>query len=228
MTPNILIVDDKLTVQQLLIDFLSAQGFATLTASNGLEAIEKVKSGKPDLILLDLMMPVMDGSEFIRKFRENYGTPVIVISAKRQESDIVAGFDLGADDYITKPFGMMELLARIKAVLKRANVDFFPDSKIAAGPLTADLVNNAVSCQGQLVDLTKAEFALLAVLLKAKNRSVDKAKISSQLIEQGFSGSESTLKIHIRNVRQKLAPLLDGQAEIESVFGVGYRLKVTF
>ncbi len=225
-TPKILVVDDKMSVQQLLLDFLASQNFEALSASNGLEALQKVKQFEPDLILVDLMMPLMDGYKFIEKLRATSNTPVIVISAKQEEEDIVAGFEMGADDYITKPFRMMELIARVKAVLKRSAKDFTSEPKLEFGPLTVNLTTKELYLSGNIVDVTKAEHALLTMLIRSKNRAIPKAELSCELIQQGFSGTESTMKIHIRNLRNKLSPLANGQIEIESVFGVGYRLKV--
>ncbi|WP_164683991.1 response regulator transcription factor [Vibrio maerlii] len=227
MQTKILIVDDKLSVQQLLVDFLTTQGFEVECASNGLEAIQKLKQFQPNLILLDIMMPLMDGYKFIQKLRETNETPVIVISAKQQEEDIVAGFEMGADDYIVKPFRMMELLVRVKAVLKRSHKDFSVSNKFEYGPLIVNTHTKEFYLSNQVIDVTKAEHALLTMLVKSRSHAVPKAEISCNLIEQGFSGAESTMKIHIRNLRNKLAPISQGQVEIESVFGVGYRLKVS-
>lgn len=226
MKPSILIVDDNISIQRLLVDFLSAEGFVTSWASNGLEALQKIKIETPDLILIDIMMPIMSGYELITKLREKSGTPIIIISAKRDESDVVSGFELGADDFIHKPFRMMELLSRIKAVLKRTQLDSFASDQLIAGPLTIDMNKKQLYCQGSPVALTKAEYTLLVQLMKSKGDAVSKEKISCQLIESGFSGSDSTLKIHIRNLRKKLALYSDGAIKIESLFGVGYQVKV--
>jgi DNA-binding response OmpR family regulator len=225
MRPTILIVDDKHSVQQLLVEFLQSQGFDTMVAINGLDALQKLKQRQPDLVLLDIMMPLMDGHEFLKRLRTSSELPVIIMSAQQQEEEVVAGFELGADDYITKPFRMMELLARLKAVLKRSGKLGSCDAKVQVGLIRVDLSNKEVYVDDKLVDFTKAEYALLVMLMKSVSHAVPKAEISCQLIEQGFSGSESTLKIHIRNLRNKLMPHVHGQLEIESVFGVGYRLR---
>ncbi|ORT50577.1 hypothetical protein ST37_10555 [Vibrio sp. qd031] len=223
---SILVVDDKHSVQQLLKDFLASHNFLVMSASNGVEALQKIRQSKPDLVLLDIMMPLMDGYALLDKIRENSQLPVILISAKQEEQDIVRGFDHGADDYISKPFRMQELLARIKAVLKRSNHSFIHHDQLLVGPLALDLNRNEVRVSDDVIDLTKAECALLKLLMQSAESAVNKAEISCSLIEQGFSGSESTLKIHIRNLRKKLQPSTMDQIEIESVFGVGYRLKV--
>jgi DNA-binding response OmpR family regulator len=225
-TLSILVVDDKHSVQQLLNDFLASHNFLVTSASNGVEALQKIKQAKPDIVLIDIMMPLMDGYTLLDKIRENSQLPVILVSAKQEEQDIVRGFDYGADDYIIKPFRMQELLARIKAVLKRSHHSFTHHDQLLVGPLSLDLNRNEVRVSDDVIDLTKAECALLKLLMQSAESAVNKAEISCSLIEQGFSGSESTLKIHIRNLRKKLQPLIMDQIEIESVFGVGYRLKV--
>ncbi|MBM7036615.1 response regulator transcription factor [Vibrio ulleungensis] len=225
-TLSILVVDDKLSVQQLLNDFLTSHNCSVVSASNGVEALQIIKQSKPDLVLLDIMMPLMDGYALLDKIRENSQLPVILISAKQEEQDIVRGFDHGADDYIIKPFRMQELLARIKAVLKRSNHGFTHNDQLIAGPLSLDITRNELRAEDEVIDVTKAECALLKQLMQSVESAVNKAEISCSLIEQGFSGSESTLKIHVRNLRKKLEPSTKGQVEIESVFGIGYRLKV--
>ncbi|MCG7587949.1 response regulator transcription factor [Photobacterium sp. OFAV2-7] len=225
MTQTILVVDDKLNVQKLLTDFLSQKGFRVLSASNGRDAQLILKKQIPDLILLDIMMPQMDGYEFISKLRETSDMPVIMITAKQQESDVVKGFELGADDYIAKPFRMSELLARVKAVLKRTSLSFSQNSRLKVANLNLDSVTNELRIDNKLVELTLAELTLLSLLMQSVEHAVSKAEICRHLIEEGYSGSESTLKIHIRNLRNKLYPLVKEQVIIESVFGVGYRLR---
>lgn len=225
MTQTILIVDDKLNVQTLLSDCLTAKGYLVLCASNGHGALLTLKQNTPDLILLDIMMPQMDGYEFIRELRKTSDIPVIMISAKQQEQDIVKGFELGADDYISKPFKMSELIVRVQAVLKRSSRLLSASPLIRAGHLSLDVTTKELRIKNTLVDLTLAEMSLLSLLMKSLDHTVNKAEICRHLILEGYSGSESTLKIHIRNLRNKLEPLLDGQLEIETVFGVGYRLR---
>ncbi|WP_261817931.1 response regulator transcription factor [Vibrio gallicus] len=222
---RVLIVEDKLNVQHLLTDFLTSNHFAVSCASNGLDAMHCIEHDNPDLVLLDIMMPVMDGYAFIKKLRAKSSLPVIVISAKQQEQDIVTGFELGADDYISKPFRMMELLARVNAVLKRASISHPTGVSLQAGPLSLDLNSSEVFVKAERIAVTKVEYTLLVTLLRNKTRAVSKSELCCQMMEQGFSGSEATLKIHIRNLRKKLHPYCGNGLEIESIFGVGYRLK---
>lgn len=225
MEQTILIVDDKLSIQQMLVDFLSSKGFQTLYATNGRDAQLVLKKHTPDLILLDIMMPQIDGYQFIRQLRKNSQLPVIMLTAKQQESDIVKGFDLGADDYICKPFSMSELLARIKAVLKRSAISYSQHSQVKVANLTLDNSSKDLWVDDKYIEITAVQLSLLSLLMQSVNRTVSKAEICFHLINEGYSGSESTLKIHIRNLRNKLYPLLQGRIEIEAIFGVGYRLR---
>jgi len=224
MTRKVLVVDDKKTVQILLMDFLMNQGFEVFTASDGFEAFEQIKENNPEIILLDIMMPNMDGYQFISKLRRESQIPVIMITAKQQEVDLVHGFDLGADDYITKPFRMRELLVRIRAVLRRAASLNGNEPLLTSGKLLLDRNKHEVSYEGNIVELTPLEFQLLDVLMTAGGQVIRRAALCTRLIEFGYTGSESTLKIHIRNLRNKLENDPNQPQIIETVFGIGYRL----
>lgn len=220
MTRKVLVVDDKTNVQILLTEFLTDQGFEVITASDGREALQVVQKQEPDLVLLDIMMPNMDGYQFISSLRRQSSLPVIMITAKQQEADLIRGFDLGADDYITKPFRLRELLMRMRAVLRRSIPKNPQDMILVAGTLELDKNHHSVRMDGEPVDLTPLEFQLLEILLEASGQVVRRAALCTRLIENGFSGSEATLKIHIRNLRMKI-----GEEPIETVFGIGYRLR---
>jgi DNA-binding response OmpR family regulator len=223
MTRKILVVDDTRNVQMMLSDFLSGQEYEVLTASDGIEAIELARSARPDLILLDIMMPNMDGYQFISNLRRESSTPVIMITAKVQEADIIRGFDLGVDDYITKPFRLRELLVRIRAVLRRAAPREGSEPVLTIGDVTLDSKKHEVKQGGRLVDLTPLEFQVLEMLMRSAGQVVRRAEMCIRLMEYGYSGSEATLKIHIRNLRLKLGDDLEQPRYIETVFGVGYR-----
>lgn len=224
MTRKVLLVDDNKNVLTMLTDFLSTQDFDVVTASNGYEALDRVKESNPDIILLDIMMPDLDGYQFINRLRRESIIPVIMITAKRQEADLIRGFDLGADDYITKPFRMRELLVRIRAVLRRAAHSNSQDIELSAGGLVLDRNKHEVHVQGKLVDITPLEFQLLEILMEASGQVVRRADLCTRLIEHGYTGSEATLKIHIRNLRTKIELDPEKPIYIETVFGVGYRL----
>ncbi len=223
MTRKILVVDDTRNVQVMLSDFLSSQDFEVLTASDGREALDVVHDSPPDLILLDIMMPNMDGYQFINHLRRESSIPVIMITAKQQEADIIRGFDLGADDYITKPFRMRELLVRMRAVIRRAAPRESKETIISAGDLSLDCGKHEVRRENQVIELTPLEFQILEILMKSPGKVIKRAALSMQLMEFGYTGSEATLKIHIRNLRIKLGDDLDQPRYIETVFGLGYR-----
>ncbi len=223
MARKILVVDDTKNVQVMLEDFLSSQGFEILTASDGREALDVVHSQDPDLVLLDIMMPTMDGYQFITQLRRETSLPVIMITAKQQEADLIRGFDLGADDYITKPFRLRELLVRMRAVLRRAAPKETEEVSLHIRDLSLDRKKFEVKKQEKSIELTPLEFQVLELLMQQAGQVVRRAALSMHLMENGFSGSEATLKIHIRNLRLKLEDDLEQPRYIETVFGVGYR-----
>jgi DNA-binding response OmpR family regulator len=223
MARKILVVDDTRNVQVLLNDFLKSQGFEVLTASDGREALEVAHAASPDLILLDIMMPNMDGYQFISYLRHKTTIPVIMITAKQEEADIIHGFDLGVDDYITKPFRLRELLVRIRAVLRRAAPKETEESCITIRDISLDSRKHEVRNQSTEVELTPVEFQILEILMCSVGNVVRRAKLCMQLMENGYSGSEATLKIHIRNLRLKLGDDPDQPRYIETIFGIGYR-----
>jgi len=223
MTRKILVVDDTRNVRIMLTDFLASQEFEVVTASDGREALEALAEAKPDLVLLDIMMPNMDGYQFISQVRRMSEVPVIMITAKQLECDIIRGFDLGADDYITKPFRMRELLVRMRAVLRRSSSSEIDIPIVTIGDVSLDLGRHEVKKQNEVLELTPLEFQILEMLMTSAGRLVKRADLAMYLMENGFTGSEATLKIHIRNLRQKLDEDLNQPKYIETVFGLGYR-----
>ena len=223
MKRRILVIDDTRNVQLMLEDFLSGQEFEVNAASDGSEALEMLRQMQPDLILLDIMMPNMDGFQFLTHLRKQSSTPVIMITARDKETDIVHGFELGADDYIVKPFKLRELLVRVRAVLRRAGVTTAVDNRLTLGEVTLDPGRHEVSKGNQTVEVTPIEFQILEILMQAHGQVVKKEDMSMRLMDFGYAGSESTLKIHIRNLRTKLGDDLEEPRFIETVFGVGYR-----
>ena len=222
---TILVVDDKANVRQLLQEYLSEQGFKVTTATNGREAIYEARRAKPDLILLDIMMPEMDGYEFLRQYRQEKSTPVIVITAREEETDAVLGLELGADDYVIKPFRMRELVSRVKAVLRRAEGAAELSKCLQAGEILLDESKHAVEVRGKPVRLTPMEFDLLALLMAAPGRVFTREQIVDHLSEKGFAGLERTLNVHVRNLRIKIEPNPEQPEYIETVFGIGYRFR---
>ena len=225
MEQTVLVVDDKINVQILLNDVLSSHGYKVICASNGKDALMQLAKNNPDIVLLDIMMPQMDGYQFISELRKSSELPVIMITAKQLEADVIKGFELGADDYISKPFKMSEMLVRLKAVLKRTTLNQAHKQRLQVSGLLLNTQNNELRFNHEVVDLTLAEIALLTLLMQNVEHTVTKAALCTQLINAGYSGLESTLKIHIRNIRSKLAPVTKELLQIESVFGIGYRLR---
>lgn len=207
----------------MLKEYLQNQGFEVLLAYDGREALEVLHDQKPDLILLDVMMPNMDGFQFLSKLRSESDLPVIMITARQQEADIIRGFELGADDYITKPFKLRELLMRIRAVMRRAGPTENDSPSLTIGDITLDRSKHEVRKQDLPIELTPLEFQLLEMLMGSVGKVVKRQDMSLRLMDCGFTGSEATLKIHIRNLRLKLEDDITQPRYIETVFGIGYR-----
>lgn len=224
MPKTILMVDDKATMRQLLHDHFVEQGFNVLTSANGREALQAVTRTRPDVILLDLMMPEMDGYEFLQHYRQEANAPVIIITARDDESEAVLGLELGADDYVIKPFRMRELAARVKAVLRRSDTAKADLGPVRVGAIVLDEASHTVTVNGAVVNLTPTEFNLLGLLLRAPGQVFTREQLADRLTEDGYSGLERTLNVHIRNLRAKIEPDPDQPQYIETVFGVGYRL----
>ena len=223
MSRKVLVVDDTPNVQLMLKEYLQNQGFEALPAYDGLEGWRIYHEQHPDLILLDIMMPNMDGYQLLARLRSESDVPVIMITAKQQEADIVRGFELGADDYITKPFRLRELLMRIRAVMRRASATENGADLRTVADITLDSSRHEARQGATPLDLTPLEFLLLRTMMEAAGKVVKRQDLSLKLMDYGFTGSESTIKIHIRNLRQKLGDDLAEPHYIETVFGIGYR-----
>jgi two-component system alkaline phosphatase synthesis response regulator PhoP len=223
MNRTILVVDDKVSMRRLVQDYLEAEGFRVVTAENGRAALQSAQHEKPDLILLDIMMPEMDGYEFLRAYRKEQDTPVILLTARLEETDKVAGLELGADDYITKPFGMREMVARVRAVLRRASQTPASGSILRAADITLDQESREVHVGDNLVNLTPSEFDLLAALMAAPGRVFSREDLLRHLPGLPFEGAERSVDVHISNLRKKIELEASSPRYIETVFGVGYR-----
>jgi DNA-binding response OmpR family regulator len=219
------VVDDQSSVRQLLQEYLTEQGFRVLTATDGLNAIYQARHEPPDLILLDIMMPKMDGYQFLRQYRQERQTPIIIITAREEETDAVLGLDLGADDYVVKPFRMRELLARIRAVLRRNDESPEKFELLHVGDIVLDERTHTVTVHDQPVSLTPIEFALLLIFMRSPGRVFTRADLVDLLTDSHFTGLDSTLNVHIRNLRSKVEPDPSHPHYIETVFGVGYRFQ---
>jgi len=223
MTTSVMVVDDQLSVRQLLTEYLSEQGYHVICATDGQNALYTARHEQPDLILLDIMMPKMDGYQFLRQYRQERSTPIIIITARDEETDAVLGLDLGADDYLIKPFRMRELLARIRAVLRRGDIMDKKPEVLRVGEIVLDQVTHILVVQGKQIYLTPIEFDLLAILMRAPGRVFTRTELVDRLMDSGFTGLDRTLNVHIRNVRSKIELNPGSPQYIETVFGVGYR-----
>jgi len=225
MTETILVVDDQSSVRTLLKDYLTSQGYRVVTANDGQDALFVARHERPNLVLLDIMMPKMDGYQFLSAFRRENQVPVIVLSAKEEETDTVLGLELGADDYVIKPFRMRELLARVRAALRRVETPLEAASLLRVGDLVLDRATHSVHIGEKDANLTSLEFDLLELLMKTPGRVFSRTELVDRLYESGFTGLESTLNVHIRNLRLKIEPDPAAPRYLETVFGVGYRMK---
>ena len=223
MARTILVVDDKSSVTQLLKDYLSEHGFRVVTAKDGREALFTARYEKPDLVLLDIMMPEMDGYEFMRLFRRERNTPVIMLTAKVEETDKVIGLELGADDYVTKPFGMAELVARIRAMLRRAYQDAPAADVLRVGDVSLDKATRLVTIGARKIELTPSEFDMLTVLMESPGQVFSRSDLLERLKGNTFENVERTVDTHIRNLRAKVEADSGAPQYIQTVYGVGYR-----
>lgn len=224
MSKKILVVDDKPELRTLLKSYLTQEGFDVAIAADGREALFVARQEKPDLIVLDLMMPEMGGYEFLRAYGREANTPVIILTAKLEENDKVLGLELGADDYMTKPFSPRELTARVRAVLRRLEKQQTSKSiLLRAGDLEVDRDGRYVTTCGQLVDLTPSEFDILATLMAAPGRVFSRLELLERIQGTAYEGYERTIDVHIRNLRTKIEVDPSRPAYIETVYGSGYR-----
>jgi len=219
---TILIVDDEPQIVRLVRAYLEEAGFRVVTSTDGQQALFVARSEKPDLVILDLMMPEMDGWEFIRRYRQERDTPIIVLTARVDETDQVVGLELGADAYVTKPFSPRALVARVRAVLRRARLGPRPASVLRAGDLVLDRDAHSVRLDGDPVDLTPTEFDLLAVLMSEPGRAFPREILLERVLGPTADVMDRTIDAHVKNLRQKIEPDLADPAYILTVRGVGY------
>lgn len=223
MSKTILIVDDDKKMRTMLRIYLEEDGYQVVEAAHGREALYVARYEKPDLILLDLMMPEMDGTEFIQIYRREANTPVIMLTAKVDDADEVLGLELGADDYITKPFVVRTVRARVKSVLRRAGGDAFESDMLRAGELALDRTGRILKVRGQAVDLTPSEYGLLELLMANPGRAFSRIDLLQHIATDALDSQIRTIDVHIRHIRAKIEPE-DGEPRyIQTVYGMGYR-----
>jgi DNA-binding response OmpR family regulator len=223
MTQTILVVDDDKELRHLVKSYLTGEGFRIVTAADGREALFVARQEKPSLIILDLMMPEMGGYEFIRAYSREGEAPIILLTARIEESDKVLGLELGADDYVTKPFSLRELTARVRAVLRRAGKGPVEDEILRAADIILDVAGRVITVGDERVDLTPSEFALLSTLMASPGRTFSRLELLEQLQDSACEGYERTIDVHIRRLRTKIEPDPRNPRYVETVFGFGYR-----
>jgi DNA-binding response OmpR family regulator len=223
MAKMILLVDDEERLLALLKAYLAQEGFRVLTARNGRDALLIARQEKPDLIVLDLMMPELDGYDFLRHHRKESETPVIMLTARLEETDKILGLELGADDYVTKPFSPRELTARIRAVLRRSGQPQAEPDILRAADVTLDRSGRQVKVGEQKVELTPTEFDLLAALMSYPGRAYSRLELLARIQGHDYEGYERAVDAHIKNLRAKIEPDPRNPRYVETVFGVGYR-----
>ena len=223
MSATILIVEDETRLGDILEEYLRRENYRVERAKDGVRALELWRAAKPDLILLDLMLPIIDGFEVARKVRAESSTPIIMLTARDEELDKLLGLGLGADDYVVKPYSPREVVARVKAVLRRASGTVMPNEIYRVGTLEVDLPSFVVRCAGEVMALTASEVKLLAVLAKTPGHVRQRAELLAATGDSERYADERTVDAHVKNVRRKLGAC--GEM-LETVRGIGYRLRV--
>ena len=222
---SVLVVEDEAKIARVLQDYLEAAGCRVTVVSRGDQVLGRIQKNPPDLVLLDLMLPGMDGIEVCREIRKSSNLPVIMVTAKAEEIDRLLGLELGADDYICKPFSPREVVARVRAVLRRAHPE--PDTqRVTAGPIELDVDSLQVSVGQTLLDLTYTEFKLLQVLMAAPGKVFSRNELIQRVQGYDFDGYDRTIDSHIKNLRKKIAAALPDSDVITTVYGVGYKFLV--
>ncbi|MFQ6102225.1 MAG: response regulator transcription factor [Anaerolineae bacterium] len=224
---TILVVDDEHHIVEVVQDYLKQAGYRVLTARDGQTALTLARQGPPDLIVLDLMLPGgLDGLEVCRRLRRDStlaDVPIIMLTARTEETDRLIGLELGADDYVTKPFSPREVVARVRAVLRRAGGDFQPSSVVRVGDLEIDLTKRSVTVGGEPVSLTPTEFDLLAVMARNPGRPFTRAQLMDLVYDVAYAGYERAIDSHIKNLRRKIEPDPHEPRYVITVYGVGYK-----
>ncbi|MGQ9905048.1 MAG: response regulator transcription factor [Anaerolineae bacterium] len=228
MAARILVADDDPQITRLVRSYLEQAGFQVLTAADGEQALHVIRHDRPDLAVLDVMMPKRDGFELVRLLRADphlSSLPILMLTARVEDSDKLHGLDLGADDYLTKPFNPSEVVARVRALLRRASGALRPSPIIEIRGLRIDLEQRQVSVAGRAVELTPTEFDLLRVLMQHPNRAFTRGELIDAALGYVYEGFERTIDSHVKNLRKKIEPDPSNPVYIETVFGVGYRLR---
>lgn len=220
---QILIVEDERELVKVLRSYLEKEDFSVLSAYRGDTGYSLWEKENPDLVLLDLNLPGMNGLDFARKIRQQAQTPLIMITARVEESDQLVGLEIGADDYITKPFSPRIVVAKVRALLRRAQAENIPNKKLTLGDVEIDIDAHTVTKSGSFIELTPTEFDLLRTLASQPGRAFSRKQLLEATQEVAYEGYERSIDTHIKNLRAKIEPDPHSPKYIETVFGIGYR-----
>lgn len=223
MIQTILIVDDETKLRNLIRVYLEQEGFRVVEAANGREALYVARVEQPDLVLLDVMMPELGGYDFLRAFSKDSDTPVIFLTARVDDTEKILGLELGADDYITKPFNTREMIARVRAVLRRTQKGQITPDLLRASDIVLDRAQFTVRVGERYVELTRTEFEILATLMASCGQVFSRLDLLDRMSGRDFEGYERTIDVHIRNLRAKIEPDPRRPIYVETVYGMGYR-----
>jgi DNA-binding response OmpR family regulator len=222
---KILVVDDEKRLVSLVSEYLLHSGYRVISAYNGREALAMARREKPDLIILDLMMPEMNGYEFMQEHRRENDTPIILLTARVEDDEKVIGLEMGADDYITKPFRPRELVARVRSVLRRSGASEPSISTLKVGDVSLDQNSRSVTIAGDDINLTPSEFDILAALMRSPGKVFSRLDLLDIIQGVRYEGYERTIDSHIKNLRSKMEQVSDRKDYIETIYGIGYRFK---
>ncbi|HHW57909.1 MAG TPA: response regulator transcription factor [Clostridia bacterium] len=225
MGKKIFVVDDEIKILEVVKSYLEREGFSVITETNGNNVLDTFKKEKPDLVILDLMLPGISGEELCKRLRQFSDVPILMLTAKVQESDKINGFSIGADDYITKPFSPRELVMRVKAILRRTTDDV-PLAEVMSfnnDDLVVDLRAHTVRKKGVVVNLTPNEFKILKILIRNPNRVFTREELIEKVMGFDYEGYDRTIDAHIKNLRQKIEDDTKNPVYIKTVYGVGYK-----
>jgi DNA-binding response OmpR family regulator len=220
---TVLVVDDEPRIVDLARDYLEHAGFTVLTASDGPSALRAARTRKPDVLVLDLGLPGMDGLDVARELRRDSTVPIVMLTARDDELDRILGLEIGADDYVTKPFSPRELVARIRAILRRVDRQDEPGDRIEVAGVSIDIARMKVEVEGRVVELTPTEFQLLLTLARQPGRIFTRAQLLDAIHGLAFESYERAIDAHVKNLRHKLEPDPARPRYVLTVYGVGYR-----
>lgn len=220
---SVLLVDDDVKLVQLLKTYFEKEGFITYSVHDGLDALQIAREKKPDIMVLDIMLPGLDGWDVCRRIRRDNDLPIIMLTARDEESDRLVGLEIGADDYVTKPFSPKEVVARAKVILRRTNRESVRQGPLQVGKVTIDLERHEVTKDGQLLDLTPTEFKMLELFTANAGRVFSRLQIVEQIQGYSFEGYERTIDAHIKNLRRKIEDNPKEPQYVLTVYGVGYK-----